>query len=967
MLRTEIRPIIRRLRIAAVSVSIALVGAAGPAPTLAEAQPVRSEIQLQAYNGFNDVGPGEWYVTGGFLDYVVDNRLLVGYDGETFGPHDEIKRGQIAVILHRMAGEPDADSAEFDDVDYGQYYGPAIRWARATGVVNGDAGTNNFGPDRNVTRQEFAQMLANYAENIGGLDVSSDGAGLDVINGAGDVSDWARPAMGWAVDNGLISGVVHADGTSWVEPHGATLRCQAAKMITVLHRDVLGLGPDKPDDPDNPNAPDYPDEDYNGPTEVEFTEEVAGSIPDSSIARQDGNSVEIVTAADQYKVGDIVTLSPSENFPFGTAVRIESAKKTNGLTKLRGTIPHPDEVYESLAINERFGMDDVLDSSVGLQAIGVSDNSFTVSENFREYGSVSGTITLNDFDGHVIYIAPPSVLSVLIGYTDIDFSADLTADLDFELSALPEDARKIKVGKPIPLPVVGAPGVGFNVQFYLEVDVTGHVVASADIQVETNIHRDFIGLHEMTGDSSVNAGNSLSVAVNGSVGVNASLGLYLILPDPLVDGGISAGLEAEVKLTQHPGLICGDAALWFYTEGQAHFILEPNSDLSITVFDRDNSPFEVGIHVEDGELVPECTWGEETEPDDPDDPAHPTNPQPVLKGVSRVDLGRQYSAAYDIDGELWMWGKNNNYQLGDNIGENAPSPKLIMDEVRTVSLGYEHTVAVDTNGTLWAWGNNNAGECGIDPAQGAYRLLTPTKIMDGVVDVNASDYNTGVLKEDGSLWIWGYNASGILGNGSFTDSYQPAFEPANKVFDEITSFDMGGNTCAAIDVYGNLWTWGSDAFGLLGDGGEENRDSAVPVKIMEGVRSVSVSFDHVAAIKTDGTLWAWGDNSYGQLGDGTRTGSTTPKLVMSNIEAISCGSYFTAAIDGDGAMWTWGDNTYGQLGDGSTASRSTPASVMEDIISVSAGENHLAAVDEDGNVYTWGDNYYGQLGNGKIG
>ena len=638
MHRDERRSVIGKLRVAAVSVALALAGTFAPAAALAETQPMDTGIQLQEYKRFADVNPDEWYVTAGCLDYVVDNGLLTGYNATTFGPHDEITRGQIAVILHRMAGEPKADSQAFGDVDYDQYYGPAIRWARETKVVNGYTGTNDFGPENRVTRQEFAAMLANYAKNIAELDVSSDGAKLDSIDGAAEVADWARPSMGWAVDNGLISGVVHADGTSWIEPNGSATRCQASKMITVLHRDVMNQGSGSTDDPADP---DYPSEDYDGPTRVEFTGEVVGAISDSAIASQDGNDIEIVTADNRYKVGDIVTLNPSEEFPYGTAVKIESVESADGLTEIRGTVPHPDEVYESVAINEQFDTDDVLNalkSDVDLQSIEISDNSLTISKDFGKYGSVSGTVTINDIDAHVIYIAPPTLLSVIVGYTDIDLNADLTADLDLELSTLPGDARRIKLGPQIPLPVAGAPGIGCNLQFYLEVDITGHVTASADIQVSTNIHRDFIGFHEITGDSDIDLGDTLSVAVGGSAGVNLSLGLYFILPDPLVEGGIGAGLETEVELTMHPGLICGDAAVWAYANAAVSFLDKPDGDLSAVFLDRDNSPFEASIHVEDGEFVPKCTW-EDKENDPGSDDSGTDADNPDYDGIPIPDEG----------------------------------------------------------------------------------------------------------------------------------------------------------------------------------------------------------------------------------------------------------------------------------------------------------------------------------------
>lgn len=191
---------------------------------------------------FSDVPAGAWYATGEVLGYAVDQRLFVGHDG-LFEPDEPITRGQVAVVLHRIAGEPQVSAEPFEDVDYSQYYGSAISWARATGVVNGyadeDGAYRTFGPDDSVTREQLACMLANYARLVGKQPVSSTCARLDAMPDASDVHTWARSAMGWALDEGIMSGSV-SDGVSYALPLNVATRCQAAKMVSVLHRDVLG-------------------------------------------------------------------------------------------------------------------------------------------------------------------------------------------------------------------------------------------------------------------------------------------------------------------------------------------------------------------------------------------------------------------------------------------------------------------------------------------------------------------------------------------------------------------------------------------------------------------------------------------------------------------------------------------------------------------------------------------------------
>lgn len=192
--------------------------------------------------GFSDVSATDWYATDEVLGYATSHGLLQGYGGTTrFGPYDSVTRGQVATILWRIAGEPNASAQDFSDVDYSNYYGAAVKWARSTGVISGYGSTNTFGPENPVTRQELCVMLANYAEKVAGLSMSSTCSGLDRIAGANQVAPWAREQMGWAVDNGIISGEV-VDGTARVNPNGTAQRCAVAKMASVFHRDVLNLG-----------------------------------------------------------------------------------------------------------------------------------------------------------------------------------------------------------------------------------------------------------------------------------------------------------------------------------------------------------------------------------------------------------------------------------------------------------------------------------------------------------------------------------------------------------------------------------------------------------------------------------------------------------------------------------------------------------------------------------------------------
>ena len=201
---------------------------------------------------------------------------------------------------------------------------------------------------------------------------------------------------------------------------------------------------------------------------------------------------------------------------------------------------------------------------------------------------------------------------------------------------------------------------------------------------------------------------------------------------------------------------------------------------------------------------------------------------------------------------------------------------------------------------------------------------------------------------------------------------------------KVKQLSAGSWHCGCIDVNGNLYMWGLNQQGQLGNGDLTMDDSTVPIKIMDNVKSVSVGYDHSAAITEDGSLYMWGDNDYGQLGNGTTENSYVPIKIMDNVKAVSLNKhgYTSAAITEDGSLYMWGVNLFGQLGNGEdgsgmknggfvydqyTKKSSVPIKIMDNVKSVSLGYSHSAAITEDGSLYMWGDNCNGELGNGESG
>ncbi len=198
--------------------------------------------------------------------------------------------------------------------------------------------------------------------------------------------------------------------------------------------------------------------------------------------------------------------------------------------------------------------------------------------------------------------------------------------------------------------------------------------------------------------------------------------------------------------------------------------------------------------------------------------------------------------------------------------------------------------------------------------------------------MGAGSWYSTAIKSDGTLWAWGDNEYGQLGNGTTTGSSIPIQESTTS--SDWSSVGAGEYHIAAIKSDGTLWAWGFNLDGELGNG--TNTDSSVPVQehtASSDWSSVSAGSGHTAAVKSDATLWAWGYNFFGQLGNGTNTDSNVPvqeSTASSDWSSVNAGDEFTTAIKSDGGtLWAWGANYYGQLGNGTNTDSSVPVQVPQ--------------------------------------
>ena len=238
-------------------------------------------------------------------------------------------------------------------------------------------------------------------------------------------------------------------------------------------------------------------------------------------------------------------------------------------------------------------------------------------------------------------------------------------------------------------------------------------------------------------------------------------------------------------------------------------------------------------------------------------------------------------------------------------------------------------------------------------------------IVGSFPSIAAGEYHSIALKENGTVWAWGSNYFGQLGDGT-NDNRSFPVQVTN--LSDIIAVAGGTYHSLALKSDGTVWAWGRNFYGLLGDG--TNIDSAVPLQVVNltDIIAIASGAHHCMALKVDGTLWTWGGNYDGQLGDGTTTDRNTPVQVatLTNVTAIAGGSDHSLALKADGTAWAWGRNDQGQLGDGTTTPRLTPVQVSNliDLVDISCGRDHSLALKDNGTVWAWGDNFSGQLGDG---
>lgn len=330
----------------------------------------------------------------------------------------------------------------------------------------------------------------------------------------------------------------------------------------------------------------------------------------------------------------------------------------------------------------------------------------------------------------------------------------------------------------------------------------------------------------------------------------------------------------------------------------------------------------------------------------------------------------RHTLALKSDGHVYGWGSNLFFQLGDGYGSftySTPILTVALSNVIAIDAGGDHSLALKSNGTVWAWGHNIDGQAGAQE-QFTTRKQRATQVagLTGVfTSIAAGAGHSLALRSDGTVWGWGSNSVGQLGNGANTPS---VFTPVQvSGLTNVVGIAAGGGFSLAVKADGTVWGWGSNLNSMLGlPSSTFSVNTPVQVSGINDVQKVSAGGTHSLALKGDGTVWSWGDNSQGQLGSGEGSGSfATPRQAtgLSGVIAVDAGVGHSLALKSNGTVWAWGNNTDGELGIGTNTNSNVPVAVaLPGAIAVSAGANTSAVLLTDGTIRMFGRNDNGQLG-----
>ncbi|WP_316413015.1 RCC1 domain-containing protein [Mesoterricola silvestris] len=293
-----------------------------------------------------------------------------------------------------------------------------------------------------------------------------------------------------------------------------------------------------------------------------------------------------------------------------------------------------------------------------------------------------------------------------------------------------------------------------------------------------------------------------------------------------------------------------------------------------------------------------------------------------------------------------------------NAAGDAVSAKVAIQSLNRLATGEHHAAVVKSDGTVWTWGRNDQGQLGDGTALN-HELPAMVPGLSGVAGIAAGARHLLALKADGTVWAWGVD---YLGSASFDTHAAPFQVPGLTGVVDVAG---GGDFSLALRSDGTVWSWGANFYGEVGSGAQAPQLAPVQVPGLSGVVAVSAGSYHGLALKADGTVWAWGSNVYGELGDGTSTSRSAPAQVpgLGGVVAVAgIDPFGSMALKSDGTVWVWGYGISGKFGDGGAFAGTVPAPFagLQGVTSLAGGFGHTVFAKGDGSVWVAGDNSQSQ-------
>lgn len=325
-------------------------------------------------------------------------------------------------------------------------------------------------------------------------------------------------------------------------------------------------------------------------------------------------------------------------------------------------------------------------------------------------------------------------------------------------------------------------------------------------------------------------------------------------------------------------------------------------------------------------------WGDnryyQLSPWQPELQATPTQVMGVPKAVA-IATGAVHALAVAEDGSVWGWGDNSDGQFGPIIPTTSPVVQVEgLSGMVAVTAGFQFSLALREDGTVWGLGRNGSGQLGWPDDFDIH--TTPRQVPDltDVVTLSAGAVHALALREDGTVWAWGVNQQGQLGvDTSLASRHTPA--PVPGLTDVVAiSATQGSNLALRRD--GTVWGWGDNSLGQLGDGTRISRHTPAPVAGLTNVVGLMSTFYGTSlVVRRDGTVWGFGHNDMGVLANTAQQFYTTPVRLpaLARVKALSAGMGTGYALREDGTVRAWGSNAYDQIGDGVSSVHSTPVRV----------------------------------------